>query len=343
MAVKPRGFWQPDFWLAAWYEGRWWLRLLTPLSGLFSALAARRRRRQTAAAEAIAAPVIVVGNITLGGTGKTPLLIALVKHLQTRGYTPGVISRGYGGHAPHYPYRLTTDSKPESVGDEPLLIFQATACPVVVGPDRAAAAKQLLAQSDCDVILSDDGLQHYRLARALEIAVIDGQRGLGNGCCLPAGPLREPPSRLQEVDLVVVNGDETQSHPALLGVARHSMTLAPSGWYSVQDNKHLPVAQLPCDNGVAAVAGIGNPQRFFNTLAALGVKAQTRAFADHHHYCPEDFAFAGQGALLMTAKDAVKCQAFARPNWWYLGVDAQLPGPFWQALETRLDGLRKIP
>jgi len=328
-----------DFWLEAWYQGRWWLYLLYPLAWLFRTLAARRRRQQQRQNQQLAplgVPVIVVGNITLGGTGKTPLLIAIAKYLQRQGYRPGIISRGYGGQAPYYPYTLSSNSRAAEVGDEPLLIFRETGCPVVVGPDRRADAEALLEAHACDIILSDDGLQHYRLPRSIEIAVVDGQRGLGNGLCLPAGPLREPPQRLTEVDLVVFNGDTTLVTPLPVDSQPHTMRLAPSCWRAVVDQSEKPLLQPPCETEVWAVAGIGNPQRFFNTLAQLGLKPKTQVFPDHHQYQISDFAFVQDSPLLMTAKDAIKCQTFAQPNWWYLAVDAKLGERFWHQLSEKL-------
>lgn len=328
-----------DFWLDAWYQGRWWLYLFSPLAWLFRTLAARRRQRQQAQTQQLAplgAPVIVVGNITLGGTGKTPLLIAMAKYLQQLGYRPGIISRGYGGQAPHYPYKLSSSSQADQVGDEPLLIYRETGCPVVVGPDRLADAEALLAADDCNVILSDDGLQHYRLPRSIEIAVVDGQRGLGNGLCLPAGPLREPPQRLMEVDLVVVNGKPSIEGLLPAGTRFHTMELIPGCWRTVADQREQSLQQLPCETDVWAVAGIGNPQRFFDTLSRLGLDPKPRAFADHYQYQPADFAFAHSQPLLMTAKDAVKCQSFAQANWWYLSVEATLGETFWKQLSEKL-------
>lgn len=347
MASNRQGFWRPEFWTAAWYQGRWWLIFFLPLSWLFRRLASSRRKRQQAelrmeeGERRLSAPVIVVGNITLGGTGKTPLLIALTKYLQQQGYSPGIISRGYGGNAPSYPYRLTRDSRAEEVGDEPLLIQLETGCPIVVGPNRTQDAEKLLAETDCNIILSDDGLQHYQLPRDIEIAVIDGERGLGNGQCLPAGPLREPPERLQEVDLVVVNGDVRVQDPAINRVQTHSMSLVPSYWQSLMESKQLPITQLPCDNSADAIAGIGNPQRFFNTLKQLGLTPKGRAFADHYRYQPHDFSFVEDRPLLMTAKDAVKCRDFAKPDWWFLAVEAQLDEQFWSQLNTKLVGLKR--
>jgi len=341
---------------AAWYEGRWWWRLLypllLPLSCLFTFIASRRRVKHQAAAQALAAPVIVVGNIAVGGTGKTPVIIALAQYLQSKGLKPGIISRGYGAQAPFYPYAVSASSDPREVGDEPLLIAQATQCPLVVGPDRLAAAQQLLKEHACDVILSDDGLQHYKLARQFEMCVIDSQRLLGNGRCLPAGPLREPSRRLREVDLVITNGQQSVA-PEQLGFktlaaqklpAISAMQLQPTTWVNVKNGRQQAVYHegvlRPTPWGgcaVHAVSGIGNPQRFFSTLDTLGVVSTTQAFDDHHQFCAEDFLLAAGRPVVMTAKDAVKCRDFAADDWWYLSVEAQFDGLFGRELDRFLD------
>lgn len=323
--------------LSAWYEGRWWLYFLLPLAWLLSALARWRRRSQTRQAEAVAAPVIVVGNIAIGGTGKTPLIIALVQHLKSRGYRPGVISRGYGGVAPHYPFSVLPDSDPAVCGDEPLLISMAAACPVMVGPNRVNSARQLIQEFGCDVILSDDGLQHYRLPRQFEICVVDGQRQMGNGLCLPAGPLREPSSRLHEVDCVVVNGEQPLTVP---GIEHHTMLLRPKLWQHVagkKDHKPLSFITDAGDGYLQAVTGIGNPQRFFRTLAELDLQPETRIFPDHHPFSAEDLGYARGQCLLMTAKDAVKCREFADDNWWSLVIASDLPPLFWKKLDDFME------
>lgn len=323
--------------LSAWYEGRWWLVLLLPLAWFLAAVASWRRIRQTRSAEPLAAPVIVVGNIAIGGTGKTPLIIAMVKHLQERGYRPGVVSRGYGGHAPHYPYSVRADSDPAVCGDEPLLIAMSANCPVVVGPDRVKSCKQLIENFDCDVILSDDGLQHYRLSRQFEICVVDGQRQMGNGFCLPAGPLREPVTRLSEVDCVVVNGGGALS---VAGAACYEMQLKPTTWQQVAGRKDDQPLEYIAERGIKkllAVTGIGNPQRFFNTLTTLGLQPDAKAFPDHHPFTVDDLQFAKGQCLLMTAKDAVKCRAFADSDWWSLVVSPEVAPPFWAKLDEFME------
>ena len=329
----------PDHWLVrAWYGGAGWLVLLRPLSCLFGFLSKWRKRRilqRSVDAWRSPVPVIVVGNISMGGTGKTPLVIALVEYLKRAGYKPGVISRGYGGKPPAYPYAVTPQSPPTQAGDEALLLAMRTGCPVVIDPVRVHAAQHLLADNDCNVIISDDGLQHYQLARHIEIAVLDGQRGLGNGRCLPEGPLREKPERLAEVDMVVVNGLQDLSLP----VSPYQMTLEPECWQSLYHNQAVTLTDWPHQT-VQAIAGIGNPARFFQTLNSLGLDVSSRSFPDHHQFQPEDLSFAASEVLVMTEKDAVKCRTFAQDNWWYLAVNARLADEFFHQLDQKLEALQ---
>lgn len=319
------------FWLNAWYQGRWWLWALWPLSLLLQGVAGLRRRQLQGRARPASVPVVVVGNITLGGTGKTPMIIALVRYLQAQGLQPGVISRGYGGSAPCYPYLVTAVSPVAESGDEPLLIALETGCPVMVGADRNASVQQLISAHQCDVILSDDGMQHYKLSRQWEICLLDGARLLGNGWCLPAGPLREGARRLQEVDCVVLNGTPPPSAQLdkvlALAPPLHTMQLRPSHWCNLLTGERRELGELDFSTQpvVNAVSGIGNPERFFNTLRDLGIHVRGQAFPDHHAFTAEDLAWVGLRPLLMTAKDAVKCRPFAQPDWWYLSVEADLP------------------
>jgi len=328
--------------LQVWYEGRWWLHLLRPLSALFQALTHSRKFFQAQSANELASSlpknlaIVVVGNISLGGTGKTPLLMALVKRLRDEGYNPGVISRGYGRdeESSEAVYLAGPHSSALDLGDEPYLIYQQLACPLAVGRDRAAALQALVEAHHCDVVLSDDGLQHYRLPRHIEIAVIDGARGLGNGLCLPAGPLRESGRRLEDVDFAVVNGPARDEKPIPVSV-QYSMNLKPQSWHSVSDRAQtLPLSSFVAEPDLLAVAGIGNPQRFFNTLSALNLDFESRAFADHYAYQAEDIP--REQTVLMTAKDAVKCQDFATERCWYLAVESELPKMFWQQFLSRV-------
>lgn len=326
-------------WLDAWYGQRRWSLWLLPLMWIFIALAAVRRYWVLRYLQKkLATPVIVVGNISVGGTGKTPLLIALVSYLQQQGFTPGVISRGYGGVAPHYPYLLDATSSAAQAGDEPLAIFQRTGCKVCVGSDRVASAR-LLEDEGCNVLLSDDGLQHYRLGRDLEIAVVDGQRGVGNGFRLPVGPLREPVARLKSVDWVVVNSPSDHFQlpqlPALFYIPMH---MKPVHLVNLKTNQSVAIEQF-YQQRVHAVAGIGNPERFCNTLLACHIQPVLHSFPDHHAYRESDFHFGDHLPIVMTEKDAVKCREFAQTDWYYLPVNAELPDAFWAALRAKLDKL----
>ena len=318
----------------AWYEDAFWLRLLTPLAFIYRQLV-RLRRRWFAATGSLPfkqsvhrppVPVIVIGNINVGGTGKSPLVIALAGLLQSLGFKPGIVSRGYGGKATDYPLEVSESSLASEVGDEPIMIHNRTGCPVVVDPNRVRAVKQLLAEQDCDLVISDDGLQHYALGRDLEIAVVDGERGLGNGLCLPAGPLREPASRLNEVDLVVVNGGQA---PLQLDTRAkvEPMHLAPSRFVNVADGSTRKI-DFFARKQVHAVAGIGHPQRFFATLERLGCQVIQHPFPDHFPFRVGDLVFGGEAPVIMTEKDAVRLSSPgvipAGTELWYLEVAAEL-------------------
>ncbi|CAA0091734.1 Tetraacyldisaccharide 4'-kinase [BD1-7 clade bacterium] len=325
--------------MQTWVEKLWYGRplwapllhpILLPLSQLFGRIAANRRRKLEAKQTRLSVPVIVVGNISVGGTGKTPFTIALVSRLQEQGIRVGVISRGYGGKA-EYPYTLTATSTAEQSGDEPLMIFRRCGCPVVIDPDRVNAAQTLIDQHKVQIIISDDGLQHYRLPRDIEIAVVDGERGLGNGRCLPAGPLRESPKRLDDVDYVIING-ENQHHIATAN--GHELNLAPGALIPIGTT---PKAPAPMAQTVDAIAAIGNPQRFFNTLQTAGFDVEPHPFPDHYHYQLDDLFLNTKRPVLMTEKDAVKCAEFSElDHHWYLPVNAELSDDFWQRLEAHV-------
>lgn len=323
----------------AWYRQRSWSLFLAPLAWLFVWLTRLRRHHLEKHQQPLSVPVVVVGNLTVGGTGKTPLIIALVKALQDKGYRPGVISRGYGGKAPSYPCAVTSQSDPQETGDEPLLIARSCGCPVVVDPDRLRAAQQLIDSTDCDVILSDDGLQHYRLPRKLEIVVIDGERRLGNGWCLPVGPLREPVSRLSEVDFAVVNGSNAVvSHPR-----QFRMDLKPLRFRRLKDDMSCPPEQPPGEGSVHAVAGIGNPTRFARTLASLGLAVKLHPFPDHHNFSSADLVFDDNRPVIVTAKDAVKCASISRDNLWILDVVAVLENNGMNTIIKAIENLVETP
>jgi len=313
----------------AWIERHWQSitpvsALLYPLSLLYGAVSSTRRTM--ASPVKLAVPVIVVGNITAGGTGKTPLTLWLAEFLWARGRTPGIVSRGYGGQ-PGAPRRVLPDSDPLACGDEPVLLARRSGCEVWTGADRVAAAQALLASRPaCDVVLSDDGLQHYRLARDLEICVVDGERGFGNGWLLPAGPLREPPERLASINAMVVNGGARHASIAHLpgGAPRLTMALEGREFRSLLNPRQTTGVHFFRGKRVHAVAGIGNPQRFFSHLQALGLDFTAHPFPDHHRFAAADLAYAGSEAIVMTEKDAVKCKPFAAETHWELAVNAVL-------------------
>ncbi|MGA9333793.1 MAG: tetraacyldisaccharide 4'-kinase [Rudaea sp.] len=303
---------------------------LRALSALFGALVAMRRglyRLGILRSFRLPVPVVVVGNISVGGTGKTPLTIALVEALRERGFSPGVVSRGYSGSAAGSQI-LDANPDPVIVGDEPVVVARATGAPVAIGSDRVSAARLLLARG-VDVIIADDGLQHYRLRRNVEICVIDGARRFGNARLLPAGPLREPVARLGNVDFRVCNGVNA-------GAGEVPMQLVGDSAVNIGDPQRQRALLDFSGQRVHAVAGIGNPQRFFSRLRAYGIDLVEHAFADHHAYCADDLSFGDDAAVLMTQKDAVKCVAFARASWWYVPVAAKLPPEFLDAVAGRL-------
>lgn len=315
----------------SWYQSSWLTLLLLPFSVIFALVTGLRRwmyRRGFLTVTQLPVPVIVVGNISVGGTGKTPLTVWLCEYLKQQGLKPGILSRGYGVKLAK-PTLVSSSMAANEVGDEPLLLAQLTQVPVVVWPARAAGGEYLLANTDCNIIICDDGLQHYALARDIEIILIDGQRGLGNGYLLPAGPLREGRSRLQAADLVLSNSAASAQTP-------YQMSIAPLSAISLVPNQS-PLTQ---HDPVTLVSGIGNPSRFMNTVAEVGYPiVDTRFFPDHHPFVATDLGDI-QGAVLMTAKDAVKCQAFAQPNWYYLPISAQLPEAAQQIIQQKIQQTR---
>jgi len=318
-----------------WYSRSFIVLLLLPLSWFFRIITILRRllyRIGLLRTHRLPVPVIIVGNINVGGTGKSPLVIWLAEFLKNEGYLPGIISRGYGGNSDIWPQQVVEGSNVEVVGEEGVMIYQRSQCPMVVGPDRVAAARSLLKYTDCDVIISDDGLQHYALARDIEIAVIDGIRRFGNGHFLPAGPLRESRKRLNEVDLIVVNGTA--------GLNEYRMKLVSDKIQNCKDSS------ISCDlsdfkqEEIHAVAAIGHPKRFFNELKKSGLKVIEHSFRDHYFFKLEDISFNDGKAVLMTEKDAVKCKMFAESHHWFVPVDAKLDERFGQRLLALLE--RKI-
>ena len=326
-----------------WLEQHWYRftpvsLLLLPLGWLYCLLMALRRglyRLGVFPSVKLPVPVIVVGNLTVGGSGKTPLVLWLASLLRQKGLRPGIVLRGYGGSATDWPHSVTPQHDPDVVGDEAVLLARTSECPVAADPDRVRGAQLLLREHHCDVILSDDGLQHLRLGRDIEIAVIDGERRFGNGHCLPAGPLREPARRLRDVSLRVCNGGTPQ--PDELG-----MVLMETGLCRVNSPEAWATTGSFRGATVHAVAGIGNPDRFFAHLRRLGLRVIEHPFPDHYRYTANDIRFADDLPVIMTQKDAVKCERFAGDHVWYLAVEAR-PDPrigeaVWQQLKEALRG-----
>jgi tetraacyldisaccharide 4'-kinase len=316
--------------MAHWFQKQWanftfWHIILLPLSWLFAIVVYLRKcfyEYGWLKSYRLNAPVVVVGNINVGGTGKTPLVIWLAEQMKLAGYKPGIISRGYGGSA-----RLVTevlpDSNPIQVGDESVLIAMRTKCPVFVSADRVSAGQHLLkSYPECNIIISDDGLQHYRMQRDVEIVVYDSVKGFGNGALLPAGPLREFQSRLKTVDVIVSNGADSRKNLACFNPV--TMELVATDFYNLVDVQKKSSAQAFSQLKILAVAGIGNPQRFFDQLHAMGLQFESLAYADHYVFQPKDFEHTNADVILMTEKDAVKCRLFAQSNFWVLPVSAQL-------------------
>ncbi|VTU07606.1 tetraacyldisaccharide 4'-kinase [Actinobacillus porcinus] len=278
-------------------------------------------------------PVVIVGNLSVGGNGKTPVVVWLVQQLQARGLKCGVISRGYGSQSKVYPLLVSAETDPIQGGDEPVLIAKRTGVPVCISANRQDAIELLLKQQHCDVIISDDGLQHYKLQRDIEIVVMDAKRALGNGFVLPAGPLRETAARLASVDLVITNGGENQYTDAV-------MTLVPNYAINLVSHKKCLLKDF---KQASALAGIGNPQRFFDMLQGLGIQlTQAQAFQDHQQFSAQQLSqFNDNEPLLMTEKDAVKCGQFAQQNWWYVPVDADISGQKATALLDKIEQIAK--
>ncbi len=317
----------------AWYQGHPALGLLAPLELLYRRVVEARRRRFLEGNGNVyraPLPVIVVGNITVGGTGKTPLILWLIERCRSRGLRVGVVSRGYGAQPPTLPWRVRPEHAAAQAGDEPLLIVQRTGVPLMIDPDRSSAVRRLLETESLDLILSDDGLQHYRLARDLELVLIDAARGLGNGRCLPAGPLREPAERLSSVDAVLFNGADADRADG------YAFNLRPVALVELCSGARWSLDRFPAGQQLHAVAGIGNPQRFFGTLETLHWRPIPHAFADHATYSPEQLKFCPELPLVMTEKDAVKCRAFAPPGWSYLQVQAVPSASFVSWFDSQL-------
>ncbi|MWN32424.1 MULTISPECIES: tetraacyldisaccharide 4'-kinase [unclassified Gilliamella] len=325
-----------------WYGKNRLFWLLIPFSLLYGLIAfVRRSLYQVGILKAWRSPVpiIIIGNLSVGGNGKTPLVVGLIESLKQKGLQVGVVSRGYGGNADSYPLILDKTTTTEQAGDEPVLIYQRTNVPVAVSPHRSEAVQALLKRYQLDVILTDDGLQHYALSRDIEVVVVDGKRLFGNGWWMPAGPMRERESRLKSVDLIIINGDSVNDLAQQYPNKAYTMQLAPRYAVNLLTQERKPLSSL---QSICAIAGISNPNRFFDMLIKMQTNViKTVPFADHQKFTLSllnDIANCDQ-TLLMTEKDAVKCRQFAQPNWWYLPVDAVIPA---QAIEQICSLLDKI-
>jgi tetraacyldisaccharide 4'-kinase len=319
--------------LRSWYNPISWTLLLLPLSWLFQLISRIRRYNLTLNQKKNTAPVIVIGNITIGGSGKTPLVIHLAKLFSHAGYKVGIISRGYGRiESDQKPILVTPNNDASEVGDEPVIIVQQTQCAMVIGRNRIACIEKLLSTfPSTDIILSDDGLQHYKMSRDIEIAVINGNKRFGNGFCLPAGPLREPVSRLNQVDYVIA------SHKALADEYLLSYHLKSFVSLDPQINS-IPIPYHSFTE-VHAVAGIGEPAAFFSSLEGIGIKIIKHTFPDHHSYKISDLDFGDDLPIIMTEKDAVKCKMFNLKNGWFLTIETSLPQEFESTIKNRIKGL----
>jgi tetraacyldisaccharide 4'-kinase len=326
-----------------WYEGARFGWILLPLSALYWFVISMRRTlydRGVLRARRAAAPVIIVGNITAGGTGKTPTVLWLVEELKRRGFEPGIVSRGYGGSHSGTSMRVESDSDAAVVGDEPVLLARRARCPVVVDPDRVRAAEMLI-EDGVDIIVADDGLQHYRLARDYEICVIDGVRGLGNRRLLPAGPLRESVQRLDEVEQVLVNGRSRDTEGELTVAEQNAISFELRTVEACRLNGSLtrPIERF-ADTTVHAVAGIGNPQRFFDLLRAQGMQVIEHRFPDHAKLSEGDLEFGDAFDVFMTEKDAVKLGRDMKDKFWYVPVDFSIDpldvAPLLEQIESRI-------
>lgn len=316
-----------------WYEKNILKYFLYPLSLIYRFIIAIRfflYRIHFFKSYHVDVPVIVVGNITVGGTGKTPLVIFLANELQKIGFQPGIVTRGYGGKSKTWPQCVDETSDPLMVGDEAVLIAKNTRIPVIAGPDRVESANQLVRDFQCNIIISDDGLQHYALARDIEIAVIDSMRRLGNGFCLPAGPLREPQKRLQSVDFIVANGVGKTGEFEMQFVIDDIINVA-------DETKKITIAEC-AHKKIMALAGIGNPERFFESLRMQGLTFTSIIFPDHYLFQKSDIAFEDAAIVLMTEKDAVKCKDFSDSRHFYVRGHAVVDKRFMSAILGRFEG-----
>ena len=322
---------QQGYLIDAWYNKSFWLYILVPLTFLFSSLVKARRNSYINNPKKVwnsSKPIIVVGNISMGGTGKTPLVKFIASELAKRGFKPGLVSRGYGGKYSGT-LEVTSETTYKQTGDEAQILAKLN-IPFFIDKNRSRAARKLQEKHDVDVVISDDGLQHYAMGRDIEIAVIDGARRLGNGLAFPAGPLREPKSRLSEVDFIVNNGGPTEGDEIL-------MTLSPAKFIHLNSGKEYSVDKWPMHNQVHAIAGVGNPNRFFDLLLRLGFEFDKNPFPDHHKYNKRDLYYLDHLPILMTEKDAAKCKHFKNSKIWYLSIESKIESQFIDKLEEKLN------
>jgi tetraacyldisaccharide 4'-kinase len=330
-----------------WYQqgkGKWFL---LPFTLMYCILHSFQRWKLTRKRSKITIPVVIIGNISIGGTGKTPTVIYLAKLLIKAGYKPAIITRGYGGTSTKWPQEVTVLSNPKEVGDEAVLLAKRTKLPVIAGADRYLDIQYLRSRYDCDVILSDDGLQHYPLHRDIEIILIDAERQLGNGWCIPAGPLRENTRRLKKVDFVLFNYGLAKSNPQKDRFAKQyqleslfSMNLSGKRIYSLLGKKTPRYLTELEGQTVHVVTGIGNPSRFYSGLEQLGLHLIKHSFPDHHNFTQKELHFNDDKTIIMTEKDAVKCQQFSIKNCWYLPIEAHIENEFDRLFMDKLKRLK---
>ena len=332
----------------SWRQRSSWLIFLTPLAYFFRIIIFIRKRLFSIRErpENFTVPIVVIGNITVGGAGKTPLTITIAKKLVTLGYKPGIVSRGYKAQPPHRPFSVEPNADALIAGDEPLLIAQKTLCPVVIDTNRSRAVRFMLGKFDVDLILSDDGLQHYKMYRDVEVCVVDENGLLNNRNCLPVGPLREPLSRLDEVDIVVLNGIDQEDVPHNLLTTTHKMEVIPKSFVNLSTNEVKPFGGAPFNigNRIQAITAIANPNRFFETLETLPYPIEKIYYPDHYEFASHDFTSGKidkHQPVVMTEKDAVKCGAFANNNFWMLTTTTKLEDSFFNALISKIDCCKK--
>ncbi len=319
----------------AWYRNKNWIKIFIPVSWIYRFLFKFFRKRDLASAWKPDFKTIVIGNLTVGGTGKTPLVIWLANELKKEGFSPGIVSRGYKSSVNNNPILIDQSSSPNDVGDEPLIIFNNTNCPVVIGSDRVKAAKYLIKNKHCNILISDDGLQHFKLGRDIEIAMVDGLRKFGNNLLLPAGPLREPIKKLEQVDFVI-STNNFYSKNAEIKENNYLMSYKPVSWVNLKTKQSVDVHDWSKDKIIYGIAGIGNPSSFFSLLRSLNFQVIEKVFPDHHEFIETDFYEMDDLPIVMTEKDAIKCKFLKNDNCWYLKIEPEIKENF------KIDLFKKI-